>query len=123
MSYVSLSSALRSSRVGAGIAPGGQSARFLKTCDLSCPLRENRDVYGREVCINTLNTKTQGCDTAEDRILAENALRPNLYDFLDYNPWEERNAVISAPCEGNLCAALGAGIDIGKNIRVSQTFE
>jgi len=122
MSYISLSSAIKSSRVDPSRAVNVQSARFQSTCALSCPVKEKRDIYGRDVCIGTVNSKTQGCDTAVDRITIENQLRPNVYDYMAQIPWGGENfSAIS--CKEETCAALGAGIDIRKNIRVSHSHE
>lgn len=79
---VSLQSSIRGCRVDAGWANRMQSSRFQSSSQLSCPAWNGVDASGRQVSPDTHNTKTAGCNSANDRIVVENALRPRYAEYV-----------------------------------------
>jgi hypothetical protein len=82
---ISLNGSLRTCKVNTAWANKIQSDRFENPNLMSCPVWSGRDLTGRLVCENSFMTKTAGCDSASDRVLVENAQRPqySTYTQLD----------------------------------------
>jgi hypothetical protein len=50
--------------------------------EMSCPMWNGMDTAGRRVCVDSFQTKMEGCNTAEDRIFVENSLRPHYSSYV-----------------------------------------
>lgn len=85
MANVSLQGSIRGCRVDAGWASRIQSDRFENPNKMSCPVWNGSDSYGRQVCPDSWNTKTAGCNSSADRIYVENVLRPQYAEFITLN--------------------------------------
>lgn len=81
MSTISLESSIKTCKVDTSYANKIQSDRFLDSCKALCPVWSNQDTTGRFVCEDSYNTKTAGCNSANDRIVVENYHRP---DYISY---------------------------------------
>ena len=79
---ISLNGSLRTCKVNTGWADKIQSDRFENPNLMSCPVWSGRDLTGRLVCENSFMTKTAGCDSASDRVLVENAQRPQYMTYV-----------------------------------------
>lgn len=82
---VSLESALRTCKVNTGYADRIQSDRFQNPEDMVCPLWDNLDSAGRPACPDSFYTKRAGCNSADDRVVVENALRPQYMEYINLN--------------------------------------
>lgn len=80
----SLESAIRTCKVNTGNANKLESDRFLgESYKKTCPNFQGTDLIGRSIASDTWNTKSRGCNTAEDRIWVENAVeRPHYYEYV-----------------------------------------
>ena len=79
---ISLTSAVQTCSVNVGYANKIQSDRFENYNSLLCPVWNGLDQYGRAVCVDSYVTKTAGCESAEDRVVVENYLRPQYTEFI-----------------------------------------
>ena len=50
-----------------------------------CPVWQGVDNLGRRVCADSYFTKRAGCNSSEDRVLVENAQRPQYFEFINLN--------------------------------------
>ena len=82
---ISLNGSLRTCKVNVGYANRIQSDRFFNPNQQVCPVWNGVDTAGRPVCPNSFYTKTAGCNSAEDRVLVENYLRPNYSEYITLN--------------------------------------
>lgn len=48
-----------------------------------CPVWNGRDLTGRQVCADSFYTKRAGCNSAEDRVVVENAQRPQYMEYVN----------------------------------------
>jgi len=48
-----------------------------------CPVWNGRDLTGRQVCADSFYTKREGCNSAEDRVVVENAQRPQYMEYVN----------------------------------------
>ena len=48
-----------------------------------CPPWNGQDLTGRRVCVDSFVTKTAGCNSAEDRVVVENHLRPQYIEYVN----------------------------------------
>jgi len=78
---LSLESAIRTCKIDVGYANKMMSDRFMNPTQMVCPIWSGYDPYGRAVCPDTFNTKTGGCNSAEDRIFVENNNRPKYFEY------------------------------------------
>ena len=85
MANVSLQGSIRGCRVDTGWASRIQSDRFENPGLMSCPVWNGADTYGRQVCPDSYNTKTAGCNSSGDRISVENVLRPQYAEYITLN--------------------------------------
>ena len=82
MSTISLEGSIRSCKVDTAWANRLQSDRFLNPSQMLCPAWNGVDTAGRPVCADTYWVKTPGCNSANDRILVENAQRPQYSEYI-----------------------------------------
>lgn len=68
-----------------GWASKVQSDRFLNPNNMVCPIWNGLDTAGREVCPDSFVTKRAGCNSADDRVVVENALRPQYMEYINLN--------------------------------------
>lgn len=85
MSELSLQKSIRTCKVDTGNANRLDSDRWLNVNNLLCPVWTGRDLAGRQVCADSFYTKSEGCNTPEDRITVENDLRPKYFDYVALN--------------------------------------
>lgn len=79
---ISLEKSIRTCNVNTGEAPRIASDRFLNPNNMVCIPWNGIDLTGREVCPDSFYTKTPGCDSAEDRVMVENAQRPKYMNYV-----------------------------------------
>lgn len=82
MSSISLEKSIRTCDVNTGEANRIQSDRFFNPQNMVCIPWNGLDSEGREVCPDSFWTKTPGCDSAEDRVMVENAQRPKYMNYV-----------------------------------------
>ena len=81
---LSLEGALRTCKVNTGWANRIQSDRFENPNLMVCPVWNGVDLAGRPVCADSFYTKRAGCNSAEDRVIVENAVsRPQYIEYLN----------------------------------------
>jgi len=83
MSFISLEGSIRSCKVDTGWANKIQSDRFLNSNVMLCPPWNGYDTAGRPVCADSFFTKTAGCNSANDRVVVENSLRPQYIEYVN----------------------------------------
>jgi len=83
MSAISLEAAIRTCKVDTAYANKVQSDRFLNPDNMVCPIFNGLDTSGRQVCPDSFMTKTAGCNSAEDRVVVENDLRPQYMEYIN----------------------------------------
>jgi hypothetical protein len=93
---LSLNGSLRTCKVEQGWANRIQSDRFQNPNLMVCPVWSGRDSAGRPVCADSSRTKAPGCNSADDRVSVENALRPQYAEYIQLNAMG-----ISAPIYGS----------------------
>lgn len=79
---ISLEASIRTCKVDQGWASRVESDRFLNPNLMVCPTWNGVDQYGRFVQPDSYFTKNAGCQSAEDRVLVENALRPMYAEYV-----------------------------------------
>lgn len=79
---ISLEKSVRTCSVNVGEANRIQSDRFFNPNLMVCVPWTGLDNTGREVSPDSFYTKTAGCDSAEDRVMVENSLRPSYYSYV-----------------------------------------
>jgi hypothetical protein len=83
MSYaMSLQASVRSCDVNVGEASRIQSDRFFNPENMVCIPWNGMNNKGQEVSPDSFYTKTPGCDSAEDRVMVENAQRPKYMNYV-----------------------------------------
>lgn len=81
---VAMESALRTCKVDTAWANKVESDRFLNPANMVCPLWNGIDTAGRPACPDSFMTKRAGCNSAEDRVVVENAVsRPQYMEFIN----------------------------------------
>lgn len=83
---ISINGSIRTCKVDTGYANRLQSDRFFNPNLQVCPVWTGTDTVGRPVCPDSFYTKTAGCNSAADRVLVENYLRPDYSEYLTLNP-------------------------------------
>jgi len=81
----SLESSIRTCQVDTAWANRAQSDRFLNSNALMCPTWGGTDLVGRQVCPDSFNTKSAGCNSALDRVVVESHLRPQYMEYISLN--------------------------------------
>ena len=79
---ISLEKSVRTCKVDTGYANKIESARFLDSSQMICPLWNGVDTTGRTVCEYSYWTKKPGCNSASDRVTIENDLRPQYVEYI-----------------------------------------
>ena len=80
---ISLESAIRTCKVQTSNANKIESDRFLNPQNMVCPVWNGLDTQGREVCVDSYFTKRAGCNSAQDRVVVENNLRPQYMEYVN----------------------------------------
>jgi hypothetical protein len=80
---LSLQKSTRTCKVDTASAARIESDRFLNPSMAVCPRWNGRDLAGRHVTADSFMTKTAGCASAEDRVIVENALRPQYFEYIN----------------------------------------
>lgn len=78
----SLEGSVRTCDVNTGDANRIQSDRFFNPNNMVCVPWNGLNSKGQEVCPDSFYTKTAGCDSAEDRVMVENAQRPKYFNYV-----------------------------------------
>ena len=81
----SLEKNIRTCKVNTGWAPRNQSDRFQDPSLMVCPTWNHMDNAGRHVCANSFYTKRAGCNSALDRVVVEDNLRPQYMEYVQLN--------------------------------------
>jgi hypothetical protein len=81
--YVSLESSIRTCKIDPAYAAKVQSDRFLNPGNMICPIWNGYDSAGRPSCADSFNTKSAGCNSAEDRVFVENYQRPQYVEYVN----------------------------------------
>ena len=79
---ISLEKSVRTCDVNVGEANRIQSDRFFNPMNMVCIPWNGVNNKGQEVCPDSWYTKTAGCDSAEDRVMVENAQRPKYINYV-----------------------------------------
>jgi len=79
---ISLLGSLAVCKVNTGWGNKIQSDRFENPDNMLCPLWTGTDTYGRPVNPDSFYTKNAGCNSAEDRVVTENFLRPQYMEYV-----------------------------------------
>ncbi|MDC3333028.1 hypothetical protein OAV62_02190 [bacterium] len=82
MANISLEGSIRTCKIDSGWADKLYSDRFLNPSNMLCPPWNGVDTSGRPVCSDSFQTKTPGCNSASDRVIVENALRPQYIEYV-----------------------------------------
>jgi hypothetical protein len=102
MSQISLLGSINTCKVNTGYANKIQSNRFEDPANMLCPLWPGSDSYGRAVNPDSFMTKTAGCNSAEDRVMTENFLRPQYMEYVALDANGFRNPTMFNTPQGSL---------------------
>ena len=80
---ISLQKSTRTCKVDTASAARIESDRFLNPKNVVCPTWSGRDLAGRQVSADSFYTKRAGCNSAEDRVMVENSLRPQYVEYIN----------------------------------------
>lgn len=80
---VSLEASIRTCKVDQSYANRVESDRFLNPASMMCNIWNGMDTSGRRVPVDTFMTKRAGCNSAEDRVVVENSLRPQYMEYIN----------------------------------------
>lgn len=105
MANISLEKSIRSCKVDPSWANKLQSDRFLNPNLMLCPPWNGVDTSGRPACWDSYYTKTPGCNSASDRVIVENALRPQYIEYVNLD-----------------AAGIRGGLDCGNSSRYPDTI-
>jgi len=83
MANISLEKSIRTCKVDTGWANKMESDRFLNSNLMLCAPWNGVDTAGRPACWDSYYTKTPGCNSASDRVMVENALRPQYIEYVN----------------------------------------
>jgi hypothetical protein len=83
MSSISLLGSIQTCKVDTGWANKIQSARFQDPQLMMCPVWNGFNTKGQQVCADSFYTKREGCNSPADRVLVENALRPQYAEYIN----------------------------------------
>lgn len=86
MSALSLNASVRTCDVNTAWANRIQSDRFLNPHNMVCVPWNGMNSKGQAVCPDSFWTKTAGCNSATDRVVVENDLRPSYSEYITLNP-------------------------------------
>jgi hypothetical protein len=85
MSTLSLQKSVRTCSVNTGEAERIQSDRFLNPGNMVCIPWNGLNNKGQEVSPDSFYTKSEGCDSALDRVAVENSQRPKYFNYVTLN--------------------------------------
>ena len=97
MSNVSLRANINTNKVGNGIGSNLFTYRVQDPNAMMCPRWTGQDLAGREVCEYSFYTKRAGCNSAEDRIVVENFLRPKYTSYVGTHAAGIGGSIYDAP--------------------------
>jgi len=80
---ISLEGSIRTCKVDTAWANKLESDRFLNSNLMLCPPWNGVDTAGRPASVDSFNTKTAGCNSAQDRVVVENGLRPQYIEYVN----------------------------------------
>lgn len=80
---ISLEKSVRTCKVDTAYANRVESDRFFNPSLMVCPVWNGMDSAGRDVCPDSFWTKNAGCNSPEDRVLVENNLRPQYFEYIN----------------------------------------
>lgn len=83
MANISLEKSVRTCKVDVGWANKLESDRFLNPNTMLCSPWNGYDTSGRPVSFDSYYTKTPGCNSAGDRVIVENDLRPQYIEYVN----------------------------------------
>lgn len=98
MATISLEGSIRTCKVDSGWASKLASDRYFNPSQMLCPVWNSVDVSGRPVCADSYGTKTAGCNSASDRIIIENSLRPQ---YSSYVTLDMKEGLAGDMCQGS----------------------
>ena len=87
---ISLEASTRTCKVDTASAARSESDRFLNPNLVMCPVWTGKDLSGRTVAADSFYTKRAGCNSAEDRVIVENTLRPQYFEYINLNDFGVR---------------------------------
>jgi len=102
MSSLSLDASIRTCKVETGEADRIQSDRFLNPNNMVCIPWNGMNSKGQSVCPDSFYTKRAGCNSASDRVVVENHLRPDYATYINLNTAGIQGNIYGPP--GNLSA-------------------
>jgi hypothetical protein len=79
---ISLLGSVRTCKMDQAWADRLQSDRFFNPALQVCPMWNGMDTAGRDVCVDSYYTKNAGCNSAQDRVVVENGLRPQYSEYV-----------------------------------------
>lgn len=82
MATISLEKSVRTCKVDPGWANRIESDRIFSPDLMVCPVWNGRDNFGRQVAPDSFYTKNAGCNSAQDRVIVENQLRPQYAEYV-----------------------------------------
>ena len=85
---ISLEAATRTCKVDTASAARIESDRFLNPSLVMCPNWTGKDLAGRQVSADSFYTKRAGCNSAADRVIVENNLRPQYAEYINLDVGE-----------------------------------
>jgi len=80
---ISIEASTRTCKVDTASATRIESDRFLNPANAVCPRWTGRDLSGRQVNADSFYTKSAGCNSAQDRVVVENTLRPQYSEYIN----------------------------------------
>jgi hypothetical protein len=102
MSNVSLTANILTSKVITGNADRLQTYRIQDSDAMMCPVWNGQDLTGRQAGEYSFYTKRAGCNSAMDRIVVENFLRPSYTNFVTQNAAGIGGYIYETPSKNNV---------------------
>lgn len=94
---VSLEAAIRTCKIDTAYADKVFSDRFLNPNNMVCPVWHGYDSTGRPACANSFNTKSGGCNSAQDRVFVENYQRPQYVEYVNLSSGGIEGSIYGPP--------------------------
>lgn len=83
MANISLQGSIRTCKVDPAWSTRIQSDRFQNPNIMVCPVWNGMNNKGQPVCADSYWTKRAGCNSPEDRVVVENAQRPQYAEYIN----------------------------------------
>jgi hypothetical protein len=113
---ISLEKSVRTCSVNVGEATRIQSDRFFNPGNMVCIPWNGLNNKGQEVSPDSFYTKTPGCDSAEDRVMVENAQRPKYFNYVTLGAQGVNGDLYGRSSSDNFRDAMGrANFDSSRN--------